>query len=128
METTKFSLIKKVLCAIVGGILAIVELAILGVSPLKALASVILPAGYVSLCMGIFSDWTKDKEIKLIDWIKYALAFVCIALLGIAVIKNNMYFAIISAVFASGSIIIHLIGLGITKQFTADTSQTKIHD
>lgn len=105
----KHSLIKKITCAIVGCLLAFLELAILDVSPLKALASIILPAGFVSLCMGIFTDWTKDKHVTVLDWVKYAIAFVCIAILGTSVIKSNMYLLIVSGVLAAACVVIQLI-------------------
>lgn len=102
-------MLKKVLAAVGGLALALAEFAILGVSPLTVLATLVVPAGFVFVLMGALEDYLPDHKITVPMIVTYSCAFIFVAALGAGLQLNNLIVIVVSLVFAVAAIIAYLI-------------------
>ena len=119
------NMLKKVLAAVGGLALALIEFAILGVSPLTVLSTIIVPAGFVFVLMGALEDFLPDHKISVPMIVTYSCAFVFVAMLGVGLQLNNLVVIIISCVFAIAAIIAYMIEKKMWAAKKADKKEEK---
>lgn len=100
---------KKIICTVFGVLCSVLELAFFKVPVLTALAGCILPVGFTALAFVVLTDYLEDKKIGLMAMITYICAFLAIALLGIALQTNIMWFFIAACVFVLGGAVCYFI-------------------
>lgn len=100
---------KKIFCVALGIFLSVLELAFFKVPVLTALAGCILPVGYTSLAFVVLTDYLEDKKVTPLMIATYACAFVTVALLGIALQTNAMWFFVTACAFIVAGAVCYFI-------------------
>ena len=91
---------KKLVCFTIGIALAVLELTLLGVSPMAVLSTIELVAGFVALTMALYSDYVVDKKITVPMIVAFACGYVAVALGGIALTTNRTVWFVVAGVLA----------------------------
>ena len=92
-------MLKKLICYFTGILLAMVELFILGVSPMAVLGTIVLVSGFVGLAMAFYADYVVDKEITVPMIVAYSAGVLAVCFIGAALTLNNMILTVVGSVF-----------------------------
>ena len=99
---------KKIICAAAGVLVSVLELLTLGVSPLTALSSMVLPVGFVSLFLIALTDYL-DNGCTPLMWACYGCWFAGVGTLGAGLQINKVWLMVVAAVFAVGAVVCYFI-------------------
>ena len=92
-------MLKKLICFAAGIFLAVIELMLLGVSPMAVVSTIVLVAGFVALFMALYADYIADKKITVPMIVAYSAGFIGVALAGIGFTVNRTVWLVIALVF-----------------------------
>lgn len=92
-------MLKKLICFAAGILLAVVELVLLGVSPMTVVSTIVLVAGFVALFMAFYSDYIADRKVTVPMIVSYSAGFIGVALAGIGFTVNRTVWIVLAIVF-----------------------------
>lgn len=92
-------MLKKLICYFAGILLAVIELVILGVSPMTVLGTIVLVSGFVGLAMALYADYVADKKVTVTMIVAYSAGALAVGFAGAAFTLNNMILLVIAGVF-----------------------------
>lgn len=92
-------MLKKLICYFVGILLSVIELLMLGVSPLTVLGTIVLVSGFVGLAMAVYADYIADRKVTVPMIVAYSAGALAVAFAGAALTVNNVVLAVVAAVF-----------------------------
>lgn len=102
-------MVKKILCVVTAIVLTILEHLCFGVNPKDVLATLVLAVGFTYTCDVFYMDFIEDHKCTPLMWAVYGCMLVTTALLGAALLANQLWPAIVAAFVAVGGVTCYLI-------------------
>lgn len=102
-------MVKKILCVVAAVVLTIIEHLCFGVNPKDVLSTLVLAVGFTYTCSMFYTDFVEDHKCTPLMWAVYGCMLVTTALLGAALLANQLWLAIVAGAVAVGGIVCYLI-------------------
>lgn len=102
-------MVKKILCVVAAVVLTIIEHLCFGVNPKDVLSTLVLAVGFTYTCDVFYMDFIEDHKCTPLMWAVYGCMLVTTALLGAALLANQLWLAIVAGAVAVGGVTCYLI-------------------
>ena len=102
-------MVKKILCVVAAVILTVLEHLCFGINPLSVLSTLILAIGFTYTCDMFYVDFVEDHKCTPLMWAVYGCMLVTTALVGAALLANQIWFGVAAAFTAAGGVVCYLI-------------------